>query len=121
MLKKQIKHVNFAFQSTTSTFYNFTAPEQMVCFYPTITPNGISLILNWLDRTKMARTKQTARRYEAHKAKIYRPKPTPARLLISDWKRNKQAYDIANIDGPDYAIANPPPNKLPRNAAAGGK
>jgi hypothetical protein len=72
-------------------------------------------------QTPKRTTKQAASRYEAHKAKLYQPKPTPARLLTNAWKRNKKAYDIANPNGPDYAIANPPPNKLPRNAAAGGK
>jgi hypothetical protein len=48
-------------------------------------------MLNWLDRSKIARTKQTpkyttkqtASYYETHKAKLYQPKPTPARLLTN--------------------------------------
>jgi hypothetical protein len=66
--------------------YNFS-----IYSYPTVTPNSNAFILNWLDRSKIARTKQTpkrttkqaASRYETHKAKLYQPKPTPARLLTN--------------------------------------
>jgi hypothetical protein len=70
--------------------------EQIICnfsiySYLIITPNSNALILNWLDRSKIARTKQTpkrtikqaASRYKTYKAKLYQPKPTPARLLTN--------------------------------------
>jgi hypothetical protein len=86
-------------------------------------------MLNWLDKNKITRTKQTPKRttkqaasyYEIHKAKLYQPKPTPACLLTNTWKRNKKAYNIANPNSPDYVIANPPLNKFPRNTTARGK
>jgi hypothetical protein len=37
--------------------YNFS-----IYSYPIITPNSNTLILNWLDRNKIARTKQTPKR-----------------------------------------------------------
>ena len=54
--------------------YNF-----LIYSYPIVTPNSNALMLNWLDRSKMARTKQTPKRttkqaascYKAHKAKLY--------------------------------------------------
>jgi hypothetical protein len=54
--------------------YNF-----LIYSYPIITPNSNALILNWLDKSKIARTKQTpkyttkqaASRYKTHKAKLY--------------------------------------------------
>jgi hypothetical protein len=53
-------------------------------------PNNNALILNWLDRSKMACIKQTpkhitkqAASYEIYKTKFYQPKPIPARLLIN--------------------------------------
>jgi hypothetical protein len=100
--------------------------EQIVCnfsiySYPIVTPNNNILILNWLDRSKMACTKQAASCYETHKAKFYQPKPTPARLLTNAWKRNKKAYNITNPNSPDYTIANPPLNKFLRNTTTGGK
>jgi hypothetical protein len=86
-------------------------------------------MLNWLDKSKMARTKQTpkyttkqaASYYETHKTKLYQPKPTPARLFTNTWKRNKKAYDIANPNSPDYIIANPPPNKFLCNTTTRSK
>jgi hypothetical protein len=66
--------------------YNFS-----IYSYPIVTPNSNALILNWLDKSKITRTKQTpkhttkqaASRYETHKAKLYQPKPIPARLLTN--------------------------------------
>jgi hypothetical protein len=66
-------------------------------------------------------TKQAASYYETHKAKLYQPKPIPARLFTNIWKHNKKAYNIANPNSPDYTIANPLPNKFPRNITTRGK
>jgi hypothetical protein len=104
--------------------YNFS-----IYSYPIITPNSNVLILNWLDRSKITRTKQTSKRitkqaiscYKTHKAKLYQPKPTPARLLTNTWKCNKKTYNITNPNSPDYTIANPPPNKFFCNTATRGK
>jgi hypothetical protein len=95
--------------------YNFS-----IYSYPIITPNSNVLILNWLDRSKIARTKQTPKRiikqaascYEIYKAKLYQPKPIPACLFTNTWKRNKKAYNITNPNSPDYTITNPPLNKF---------
>jgi hypothetical protein len=104
--------------------YNFS-----IYFYFIITPNSNALILNWLDRSKIActkqtpkhTTKQTASCYETHKTKLYQPKPTPARLLTNAWKRNKKTYNITNPNSPNYTIANPPPNKFPYNTTTRSK
>jgi hypothetical protein len=66
--------------------YNFS-----IYSYPIITPNNNAFMLNWLDKSKIACTKQTpkyttkqaANCYETYKAKLYQPKPTPARLLTN--------------------------------------
>jgi hypothetical protein len=66
--------------------YNF-----LIYSYPIVTPNNNALMLNWLDRSKMARTKQTpkyitkqaASCYKTHKAKLYQPKLTPAHLFTN--------------------------------------
>jgi hypothetical protein len=66
--------------------YNFSIYSYLI-----IIPNNNTLILNWLDRSKIARTKQTPKHttkqaascYETHKAKLYQPKLTPAYLLIN--------------------------------------
>ena len=104
--------------------YNF-----LIYSYLIVTPNNNALILNQLDKSKITRTKQTPKRitkqaiscYKTHKAKLYQPKPTPARLFTNTWKHNKKTYDIANPNSPDYAIANPPPNKFPCNTIARSK
>jgi hypothetical protein len=104
--------------------YNF-----LIYSYLIVTPNNNALMLNWLDKSKIARTKQTPKRitkqaasyYEIYKTKLYQPKLTPAHLLTNTWKRNKKAYDIVNPNSPDYTIANPLLNKFPRNIATGGK
>jgi hypothetical protein len=54
--------------------YNFS-----IYSYPIITPNNNALILNWLDKSKITRTKQTPKRitkqatscYKTYKAKFY--------------------------------------------------
>jgi hypothetical protein len=66
--------------------YNFSIYSYLI-----ITFNSNTLILNWLDRSKMARTKQTPKHitkqaasyYETYKAKFYQPKPIPACLLTN--------------------------------------
>jgi hypothetical protein len=66
--------------------YNFS-----IYSYPIITPNSNAFILNWLDKSKIARTKQTPKRttkqaascYKTYKAKLYQPKPIPARLFTN--------------------------------------
>jgi hypothetical protein len=104
--------------------YNFS-----IYSYPIVTPNNNTLILNWLDKNKIARTKQTpkyttkqaASCYKTHKAKLYQPKPTPACLLTNTWKYNKKTYDITNPNSPNYVIANPPLNKFSCNIIARSK
>jgi hypothetical protein len=66
--------------------YNFS-----IYSYPIITPNSNTLILNWLDRSKITCTKQIPKHitkqaascYKTYKAKLYQPKPIPARLFTN--------------------------------------
>jgi hypothetical protein len=66
--------------------YNFSIYSYLI-----VTPNSNILILNWLDKSKIACTKQTPKHitkqaascYETYKAKLYQPKPTPACLFTN--------------------------------------
>jgi amino acid permease len=104
-LTLQLQHF-FNFTTLQLQPYNFRT--NYVCIpiysYPIVTANSNAVILIRLSRFKMARTKQTPKRtksaskhakptpnrpkqaldrYECHKAKLYQPKPTPARVATN--------------------------------------